>query len=152
MNPYYRYKKEKFLEKYQSAYDNLEDLKEAIAEYKKNNSRIMRRAMFAFFQDFTEYIVDMCESYIIVNDGKLKSSISATGLIDKAWEMVFFDDKLKGYLSMAVKLRNRYTHDYYIREESEKLIEEFCFNRLAYLDIFLGENKDKVILKYKDKE
>lgn len=53
---------------------------------------------------------------------------------------------------MAVKLRNRYTHDYYIREESEKLIEEFCFNRLAYLDIFLGENKDKVILKYKDKE
>ena len=152
MNPYYRYKKEKFLEKYQSAYDNLEDLKEAIAEYKKNNSRIMRRAMFAFLQDFTEYIVDMCESYIIVNDGKLKSSISATGLIDKAWEMVFFDDKLKGYLSMAVKLRNRYTHDYYIREESEKLIEEFCFNRLAYLDIFLGENKDKVILKYKDKE
>ena len=50
----------------------------------------MRRAMFAFFQDFTEYIVDMCESYIIVNDGKLKSSISATGLIDKAWEMFFF--------------------------------------------------------------
>ena len=35
MNPYYRCKKEKFLEKYQSAYDNLEDLKEAIAEYKK---------------------------------------------------------------------------------------------------------------------
>ena len=35
MNTYYRYKKEKFLEKYQSAYDNLEDLKEAIAEYKK---------------------------------------------------------------------------------------------------------------------
>ena len=35
MNPYYRYKKEKFLEKYQSAYDYLEDLKEAIAEYKK---------------------------------------------------------------------------------------------------------------------
>ena len=65
---------------------------------------------------------------------------------------VFFDDKLKGYLSMAVKLRNRYTHDYYIRDESEKFIEEFCFNRLAYLDIFLGENKDKVILKYKDKE
>ena len=150
MNPYYRYKKEKFLEKYQSAYDNLEDLKEAIAEYKKNNSRIMRRAMFAFFQDFTEYIVDMCESYIIVNDGKLKSSISATGLIDKAWEMGFFDDKLKGYLSMAVKLRNRYTHDYYLREDSEKAIEEFCFLKLANLEIFLEESKDKVILKYKN--
>ena len=55
----------------------------------------MRRAMFAFFQDFTEYIVDMCESYIIVNDGKLKSSISATGLIDKAWKMFFLMLSLK---------------------------------------------------------
>ena len=52
MSPYYRYKKEKFLEKYQSAYDNLEDLKEAIIEYKKSNSRIIRRAMFAFFKIF----------------------------------------------------------------------------------------------------
>lgn len=150
MSPYYRYKKEKFLEKYQSAYDNLEDLKEAIVEYKKNNNRIIRRAMFAFFQDFSEYIVDMCESYIIINDGKLKSNTTATGLIEKACEMGFFDEMLKGYLVMAIKLRNRYTHDYYIREESEKLIEEFCFNKLANLKIFLEESKDKVILKYKD--
>ena len=151
MSPYYRYKKEKFLEKYQSAYDNLEDLKESITEYKKSNSRIIRRAMFAFFQDFSEYIVDMCESYIIINDGKLKSTTSATQLIEKACDMGFFDEKLKGYLVMAVKLRNRYTHDYYLRQESEKLIEEFCFDRLAYLKIFLEESKDKVILRYKDK-
>lgn len=151
MSPYYRYKKEKFLEKYQSAYDNLEDLKEAITEYKKSNNRIIRRAMFAFFQDFSEYIVDMCESYIIVNDGKLKSTTSATALIERSCEMGFFDEKLKSYLVIAVKLRNRYTHDYYLREDSEKLIEEFCFNRLAYLNIFLEESKDKVILRYKDK-
>lgn len=61
MSPYYRYKKEKFLEKYQSAYDNLEDIKEAIIKYKKSNSRIIRRAMFAFFQDLFEYIVEICE-------------------------------------------------------------------------------------------
>lgn len=83
MSPYYRYKKERFMEKYQNAYDNLEDLKEAITEYKKSNSRIIKRAMFAFFQDFSEYIIDMCESYIIVNDGKLKSTTTATGLIEK---------------------------------------------------------------------
>ncbi|WP_066891460.1 hypothetical protein [Clostridium nigeriense] len=47
---YDRYKKEKFLEKYQSAYDNLEDLKEAIKEYKKNNNRIIKGEMFAFFR------------------------------------------------------------------------------------------------------
>ena len=149
MSPYYRYKKEKFLEKYQSAYDNLEYLKEAIIEYKKNNNRIIKRAMFAFFQDFSEYIIDMCESYIIINDGKLKSSITSTNLIEKAYDMGFFDENLKKYLVMAVKLRNRYTHDYYLREESEKLIEEFCFKELAYLNIFLEESKDKVILKYK---
>ncbi len=151
MSPYYRYKKEKFMEKYQNAYDNLEDLKEAITEYKKNNSRIIKRAMFAFFQDFSEYIIDMCESYIIINDGKLKSTTSATGLIESAYDMGFFDEKLKAYLIMAVKLRNRYTHDYYLREDSEKLIEEFCFNKLAYLNIFLEQSKDKVILRYKEK-
>lgn len=151
MSPYYRYKKEKFLEKYQSAYDNLQDIKEAIIQYKQSNNRIIKRAMFAFFQDFCEYVVDMCESYIIVNDGKIKSTVSATGLIEKAYEMGFFDEKLKEYLIMSVKLRNRYTHDYYLREDSEKLIEEFCLNKLAYLNIFLEESKDKVILKYSDK-
>ena len=45
MSPYYRYKKEKFLEKYQSATDNLEDLKVAIKEYKETNNRIIRRAI-----------------------------------------------------------------------------------------------------------
>ena len=90
MSPYYRYKNEKFLEKYQSAYDNLEDLKEAITEYKKSNSRIIRRAMFAFFQDFSEYIVDMCESYIIINDGKLKSTTSATQLTGMPFILCFF--------------------------------------------------------------
>ncbi|MDD6796555.1 MAG: hypothetical protein PUE01_14325 [Clostridiaceae bacterium] len=151
MSPYYKYKKEKFMDKYKCAYDNLENLKEAINEYKNNKSKIIRRAMFAFFQDFSEYIVDMCESYIIVNDGKLKSTTSSVQLIEKASEMGFFDETLKGYLVIVVKLRNRYTHDYYIREDSENLIEDFCFQKLACLQIFLEESKDKVILKYKDK-
>ena len=147
---YYRYKKEKFLEKYQSATDNLEDLKVAIKEYKETNNRIIRRAMFAFFQDFTEYIIDMCESYILINDGKIKSTTSATQLVEQAYDMGFFDNELKKYLVLSVKLRNRYTHDYYLREESEKAIEEFCFLKLANLEIFLEESKDKVILKYKN--
>ena len=59
MSPYYKYKKEKFMEKYKAAYNDLDDLKESITEYKKTNSRIIRRAIFAFFQDFSEYIVDV---------------------------------------------------------------------------------------------
>lgn len=149
MTPYYKYKKEKFLDKYKSAYDNLEDLKQAIEQYRNTNSRIIKRAMFAFFQDFSEYIVDMCESYIIINDGKINSNISSLNLIEKASEMGFFDQGLKNYLYTAVKLRNRYTHDYYKRDVAEKEIEEFCFKELINLYIFLESSKDKVILKYK---
>jgi len=39
-----------------------------------------------------------------------------------------------------VKLRNRYTHDYYIRETSEDEIEKFCLEKLAYLELFLEES------------
>ena len=45
---------------------------------------------------------------------------------------------------------NRYTHDYYKRESSEKQIEEFCYSKILYLDIFLESSKDNVILKYKE--
>ena len=53
---------------------------------------------------------------------------------------------------MAVKLRNRYTHDYYKRKECENQIEMFCFDKLSYLEIFLEESKDHVILKYREIE
>ncbi|WP_271808412.1 HepT-like ribonuclease domain-containing protein [Clostridium beijerinckii] len=152
MSPYFRYKKEKFLEKYKAAYDNLENLKEAINEYKKSNNKIIKRAVIAYFHDFAEYIIDMCESYIIINDGKISSSASALKLIEEASEIGFFDETLKKYLSVVVKLRNRYTHDYYIRETSENEIEKFCLEKLAYFELFLEESKDYVILKYRDKK
>ncbi|WP_461612595.1 HepT-like ribonuclease domain-containing protein [Clostridium sp. Marseille-QA1073] len=144
-------KKEKFLEKYKCATSTLEDLKASLSEYRQNNSRIIRRAIFAFFQDFSEYIVDMCESYIVINNGKIDSSTSALQLIEVSYEMGFFDETLKDYLYKCVKLRNRYTHDYYKREIVEKQIEEFCYSQIIYLDIFLENSKDDVILKYRKK-
>lgn len=140
------------LEKYKAAYDNLENLKEAISEYRKTNNKIIKRAMIAYFQDFSEYIIDMCESYIVINDRKINSSASALKLIEQSCEIGFFDDTLKKYLSIVVKLRNRYTHDYYVRETSEAEIERFCLEKLAYFELFLEESKDQVILKYRDKK
>ncbi|MFL0249285.1 HepT-like ribonuclease domain-containing protein [Clostridium neuense] len=151
MSPYYKYKKEKFYDKYKSASETLEDLKSALLKYRENNDRIIKRAIFAFFQDFCEYIIDMCESYIVINDGKVSASNSSIELIQKAHEMNFFDETLKNYLYDCVRLRNRYTHDYYKREISEKQIEEFCYSRVLYLDIFLENSKDNVILTYKNK-
>lgn len=151
MSPYYKYKKEKFLDKYKCAIDTLDDLKSSLSEYRQSDSRIVRRAIFAFFQDFSEYIVDMCESYIVINDGKIDSSVSAMKLIQTSYEMGFFDETLRDYLNTCVKLRNRYTHDYYKREIAEKQIEEFCYSKILFLDIFLENSKDNVILKYRNK-
>ena len=150
MSPSYKYKKEKFLDKYKAEFDNLNDLKESINEYHKSNSRIIRRAMFAFFQDFCEYIVDMCESYLVINNKRINSSISSLDLIQLAYENNFYDENLKEYLSIAVKLRNRYTHDYYKREDIENQIEQFCFEKLAYLEIFLEQSKENVVLKCRE--
>lgn len=152
MSPYYKYKKEKFLEKYKSASETLEDLKKALHRYKQDNDRITHRAIFAFFQDFCEYIIDMCESYLVINEGKIDSDMTSLKLIEKAHEMKFFDEVLKDYLYTSVKLRNRYIHDYYKRELSEKQIEEFCFSQIIYLDLFLENSKDNVILTYKNKK
>lgn len=151
MSPYYKYKKEKFLDKYKCAIETLDDLKSSLSEYRQTESRIVRRAIFAFFQDFSEYIVDMCESYIVINDGKIDSSTSAVKLVQKSYEMGFFDETLKDYLYTCVELRNRYTHDYYKREISEQQIEEFCYSQILFLDIFLENSKDDVILKYRNK-
>jgi uncharacterized protein YutE (UPF0331/DUF86 family) len=150
MSPYYKYKKEKFLEKYKSASETLEDLKKSLYRYREDNDRITRRAIFAFFQDFCEYIIDMCESYVVINEGKIDSGTSSLKLIEKAQEMDFFDEILKNYLYTCVKLRNRYTHDYYKRELSENVIEEFCYSQIIFLDIFLENSKDNVILTYKN--
>ncbi|GAA0123266.1 MAG: DUF86 domain-containing protein [Clostridium argentinense] len=149
MSPYYKYKKEKFLEKYKCATSTLEDLKSSLSEYRQSNSRIIRRAIFAFFQDFSEYIIDMCEIYIVINNGKIESSTPALKLIEVSYKMGFFDETLKDYLYKCVKLRNRYTHDYYKREIVENQIEEFCYSQIIYLDIFLENSKDDVILRYR---
>lgn len=63
---------------------------------------------------------------------------------------VFFDDKLKGYLSMAVKLRNRYTHDYYQRKLSRERIIKMCRGDLATLELFLEISQEKIKLVIND--
>lgn len=151
MSPYYKYKKEKFIEKYKCASGTLEDLKTALLKYRIDKDKVTRRAIFAYFQDFTEFIVDMCESYIVINDGKLGANASGPMLIEQAKDMGFFDDYLKDFLINCTRLRNRYTHDYYKREISEKQIEEYCYSKILYLDIFLESSKEHVVLRYKNK-
>ncbi|WP_242961002.1 hypothetical protein [Clostridium peptidivorans] len=92
----------------------------------------------------------MCESYLVINNAKIDSSTASLQLIEKAHDMGFFDQTLKEFLYNSVKLRNRFTHDYYKRELSEKQIEEFCYSNIIYLEIFLESSKESVILTFKN--
>lgn len=148
---YYKYKKEKLEEKFLESKVFLVKIRECIKRNIDGEDDIINEAMISYFNSFCEFIIDMCETYLVSTDNYIPNK-SGSEIIELASSFGFISAKDSKRLQAIIKLRNRYTHDYYIREESEKLIEEFCFNRLAYLDIFLGENKDKVILKYKDKE
>lgn len=148
---YYKYKKEKLEEKFLESKVFLVKIRECIKRNIDGEDDIINEAMISYFNSFCEFIIEMCETYLVSTDNYIPNK-SGSEIIELASSFGFISAKDSKRLQAVIKLRNRYTHDYYIREESEKLIEEFCFNRLAYLDIFLGENKDKVILKYKDKE
>lgn len=54
MSPYYKYKKEKFLDKYKCATDTLEDLKLSLGEYRKTNRRVRLFSDYVFGYIFRE--------------------------------------------------------------------------------------------------
>jgi hypothetical protein len=59
------------------------------------------------------------------------------------------DDTLCDFMAKCIMLRNRFTHDYYKREEAEKEIIKFCHSEMLYLDIFLETSNEVVRLNYK---
>ena len=61
---------------------------------------------------------------------------------------VSYDDLLQ-FLTKIVRLRNRYTHDYYKREGVEEDIFKCCFSEMMYLEIFLEVTDTEVHLKRK---
>ena len=150
MSPYYKYKKESLKKKFNSAKETLCLMQGAIDEYNNTKSLYLKRAIIGYFQDFSECVIDMAETYLVMTENYV-DGCSGIELINKSNIYGFIDTDLSRFLITVIKLRNRYTHDYYIREDSENLIEDFCFQKLACLQIFLEESKDKVILKYKDK-
>ena len=52
-------------------------------------------------------------------------------------------------LTKIVRLRNRYTHDYYKKEGVEEDIFKCCFSEIMYLEIFLEVTDTEVYLKRK---
>ncbi len=64
----YRYKKERLNEKFNSAHEFLIKIRKAIKLYCLDPNEIIARGMTGYFSDFTEYIIDICETYLVIND------------------------------------------------------------------------------------
>lgn len=145
MSPYYKYKKERLELKFKIAQDTLALMQGAIMEYTNTKSIYIRRAILGYFQDFTEYIIDMCETYLVMTDNYI-DGVSGIELIKRARIHGFLDDTLCEFLITIVRLRNRYTHDYYKREGVEEDIITCCFSEIMYLQIFLEITENEIHL------
>ncbi|MGL5150401.1 MAG: hypothetical protein ACRC7N_07505 [Clostridium sp.] len=146
MSPYYKYKKESLNKKFSSAKDTLTLMQGAIKEYKSSKSIYIERAIIGYFQDFTEYIIDMAETYLVMTENYI-DGYSGVELIKKSSLYGFVDDELCAYLIGIIKLRNRYTHDYYKRERVEKDILGFALDEMELLKIFLNITESKIKLE-----
>ena len=145
---YYRYKKERLSEKFNSAHEFLIKIRKAVQLYCLDPNEIIARGMTGYFSDFTEYIIDICETYLVIND-RYNPRLSGVDLIKSATREGLMDDYLCEFLIKCIILRNRFTHDYYKRDIAESDIIEFCHSEIIYLDIFLESSSEVVKLKYK---
>lgn len=146
---YYKYKKENLNQKFKSAKDTLKLMQGAIREYRLSNSVYIKRGIIGYFQDFTEYIIDMSETYLVMSENYV-DGCSGIELVKRSNLYGFIDDELARFLIVAVKLRNRYTHDYYKRERVESDILEYSLRKMELLEIFLKITDEKVRLDAKN--
>ena len=143
---YYKDKKERLSDKFNSAKDFLEEIKKAVKLYYENPNDIIGRGMVWYFSDFTEYIVDICETYLVAND-RYNSRLSGVELIKTAAKYELMDDVLCDFIVKCVILRNRFTHDYYKRDGIEEDIFKCCFSEIMYMEIFLEVSDTEIHLK-----
>lgn len=144
---YYRYKKERLNDKFNSAYEILIKIRKAVKLYSEMPNEIVARGMTGYFSDFTEYIIDICETYLVIND-RYNPRLSGVDLVKSAASFGLMDDFLCDFIIKCIVLRNRFTHDYYEREIAETDIIKFCHSEIIYLDIFLEASNELIKLNY----
>ena len=105
---YYRYKKERLSEKFNSAHEFLIKIRKAVQLYCLDPNEIIARGMTGYFSDFTEYIIDICETYLVIND-RYNPRLSGVDLVKSATTEGLMDDYLCEFLIKCIILRNRFT-------------------------------------------
>ncbi len=146
---YYKYKKEKLQEKFSESKVFLVKIRECIKRNPNSNDDIIDEAMISYFNSFCEFIIDICETYLVTTDNYIpnKSGPEIIELVSH-FEFISLEDSKK--LQNIVKLRNRYTHDYYQRKLARERILKLCRNELKTLELFLEISTEKIILVLKE--
>ena len=141
---YYKYKKEKLEEKFLESKVFLVKIRECIKRNIDGEDDIINEAMISYFNSFCEFIIDMCETYLV------STNKSGSEIIELASGFGFISAKDSKRLQAIIKLRNRYTHDYYQRKLSRERIIKMCRGDLATLELFLEISQEKIKLVIND--
>ena len=145
---YYKYKKEKLEEKFLESKLFLVKIRECIKRNPDSEDDIINEAMISYFNSFCEFIIDMCETYLVSTDNYIPNK-SGSEIIELASNFGFISTSDSKKLQSIIKLRNRYTHDYYQRKLSRDRIIKMCKSELTTLELFLEISKEKIKLVVK---
>lgn len=146
---YYKYKKEKLEEKFLESKVFLVKIRECIKRNIDGEDDIINEAMISYFNSFCEFIIDMCETYLVSTDNYIPNK-SGSEIIELDSSFGFISAKDSKRLQAIIKLRNRYTHDYYQRKLSRERIIKMCRGDLATLELFLEISQEKIKLVIND--
>ncbi|WP_315971124.1 HepT-like ribonuclease domain-containing protein [Clostridium botulinum] len=108
----------------------------------------MDEAMISYFNSFCEFIIGMCETYLVSTDNFIPNK-SGPDIIQLSSDFRFISKEDSKRLQGIVKLRNRYIHDYYQRKLSRDRILNVCRKEIKTLDMFLEISNEKITLVLK---
>lgn len=145
---YYKYKKEKLEDKLMESKVFLVRIRECLIRNPNNEDEIIDEAMISYFNSFCEFIIDMCETYLVSTDNYIPNK-SGPEIIDLSSTFGFISVEDSKKLQGIVRLRNRYTHDYYQRKLARQRIIDICKTQINTLDLFLEVSSEKIRLVIK---
>ncbi|MCS6102378.1 DUF86 domain-containing protein [Clostridium botulinum] len=145
---YYKYKKEKLEEKFSESKVFLVRIRECLERSPNSEDEIIDEAMISYFNSFCEFIIDMCETYLVSTDNFIPNK-SGPDIIQLSSDFGFISKEDSKRLQGIVKLRNRYMHDYYQRKLSRDRILNVCRKEIKTLDMFLEISTEKITLVLK---
>ncbi|MBU3102732.1 HepT-like ribonuclease domain-containing protein [Clostridium gasigenes] len=142
---YYKYKKEKLEEKFLESKVFLKKIIECIKRNIDGEDDIIDEAMISYFNSFCEFIIDMCETYLVSTENYVPNK-PGPDIIELSSDFGFISCKDSKRLQNIVKLKSRYTHDYYQRKLARERILKLCRTDLTTLEMSLEISSEKIIL------